>query len=398
MPFNQFQNIANPALKIAQSVQKVAQTVNFLTNVAARGISAGASAATNVAEKVVSDYKSLSSQSEIAANRGVLTFKQEGYGSNITKDTENPTLKEPGFEILTYPPDLGNKKFYMRMDFKKYKRPSPELQGEISTLHSICLPLPTQLEDSYKIDYDPYDGGIAAIVLNQAAPGQNISPAAPIKFISDRVSPMLGGEGGNIVNIASQNLAAALNPNKSVLFKSPDFKRYSFSWVFAPNNPKESQIIRKLIRKIKGSSLPTYAKTNILGSVAKDYNIFNYPDMVKVYLYPWASRDALKSQGFQGVPEMFQTKHCVIDSININYSPENNISFFADGANSPTFIALTINLLEIELFTGGDFGREGSVVDVTKILGEDVNKQLLAVFGANANTEIPLEPLPTPTS
>ena len=372
MPFNQFQNIANPALKIAQSAQKVAQTVNFLTNFAAKGISAGASAATNVAEKIVSDYKSLSSQSEIDANRGVLTFKQEGYGSNITKDTENPTLRGPGFEILTYPPDLGNKKFYMRMDFKKYIRPSPEIQGEISTLHSICLPLPTQLEDSYKIDYDPYDGGIAATVMNSLNANQGITFAAALRPVKNAIES-LGTEGRNVVNIASQKLAAALNPNKSVLFTSPDFKRYSFSWVFAPNNPKESQVIRKLIRKIKGSSLPTYAKNSFSGN-AKEYNIFNYPDMVKVYLYPWASLDnkflspkEREERGF-AEREMFQTKHCVIDSINVNYSPENNISFFADGANSPTFIALTINLLEIELFTGEDFGREGSVVDLAKLV------------------------------
>ncbi len=376
-----FQKITNPITKIAQSYQKSIETLAtlnvFINDVIKQGF----------------DYKSLSNASEIGNNRGVLSFTETSYGSSNIEDTEDPTKKALGFEILTYPPDLGNKKFYVRMDFKKYERPSPELRGEINTLHSICLPLPTQLEDSYKIDYSDYDGGIAATVMNSSAGG--ISPAAPIRFISSMVSPMLGGEGRNIVNIASQNLAAALNPNKSILFNSPDFKRYTLSWIFAPNNAKESQIVRKLIRKIKGSSLPTYAKTKDKdGNIAKDYNIFNYPDMVKVYLYPWASLDALKSQGFQGVPEMFQTKHCVIDSININYSPENNISFFADGANSPTFISFTINLLEIELFTGEDFGREGSEIDFTKILGEGL--AAIDRINANAETTPPIDRAVTP--
>lgn len=373
-----FQKITNPITKIAQSSQKSIEalaTLNvFINDIIKQGF----------------DYKSLSNASEIGNNRGVLSFSENSYGTDRIQDTEDPTKKASGFEILTYPPDLGNKKFYVRMDFKKYTRPSPELRGEIDTLHSICLPLPTQLEDSYKIDYSDYDGGIAATVMNSSAGA--ISPAAPIRFISNMVSPMLGGEGRNIVNIASQNLAAALNPNKSILFNSPDFKRYTLSWIFAPNNAKESQIVRKLIRKIKGSSLPTYAKTRDKdGNIAKDYNIFNYPDMVKVYLYPWASLDALKRQGFQGVPEMFQTKHCVIDSININYSPENNISFFADGANSPTFISFTINLLEIELFTGEDFGREGSEVDFSKILG-GLQQEFDDLFAANKDTKLPIDP------
>jgi hypothetical protein len=360
-----FQKITNPITKIAQSSQKSIEalaTLNvFINDVIKQGF----------------DYKSLSNASEIGNNRGVLSFTETSYGSSNIEDTENPTLKEPGFEILTYPPDLGNKKFYMRMDFKKYTRPSPEIQGEISTLHSICLPLPTQLEDSYKIDYSDYDGGIAGAVMNSFAVGQGVTPAAAIRPVLNAIEGMFGQEGRNVLNIASQNLAAALNPNKSVLFNSPEFKRYSFSWVFAPNNPKESQIIRKLIRKIKGSSLPTYAKNkDSSGNIVKDYNILNYPDMVKVYLYPWASLDnkllLAKERGVAEM-EMFQTKHCVIDSININYSPENNISFFSEGVNSPTFIALTINLLEIELFTGEDFGREGSEVKIEDIFGEAKN-------------------------
>ena len=380
-----FQKITNPITKIAQSSQKSIEalaTLNvFINDVIKQGF----------------DYKSLSNASEIGNNRGVLSFTETSYGSSNIEDTEDPTKKALGFEILTYPPDLGNKKFYVRMDFKKYERPSPEIQGEINTLHSICLPLPTQLEDSYKIDYSDYDGGIAATVMNSVSPERGISPAAPIRFISNMVSPMLGGEGRNIVNIASQNLAAALNPNKSVLFNSPEFKRYTLSWIFAPNNAKESQIVRKLIRKIKGSSLPTYAKTKDKdGNITKDYNIFNYPDMVKVYLYPWASLDYKLQAAKEGnVTEMFQTKHCVIDSININYSPENNISFFADGANSPTFISLTINLLEIELFTGEDFGREGSEIDFTKILGEGLQREIDRIFKTNAETTKPIDPTPT---
>ena len=358
-----FENLTNPLIKIAQNLtQKV--DIESSIKLVSTGIS------TSDSNKQYSEYKNQSNLSEINKNRGVLVFGQSTYGSEgqAIRSVEDPTKKDKEFENLAYPPDLGNRKFYMRLDFKKYERPSPVVQGDISTLHSICLPIPTELNDNYKIDYSDYDGEIAAAVMNSLATNQGVTAAAAVRPLVDFASRTNIGK--SIVNIAAQNLAAALNPNKSILFNSPEFKRYNFSWTFAPNNLKESEVIRRIIRKIKASALPTYVKTkNTSGNAAVDYNIFNYPNMVKVYLYPWASLGSRLRAAQSQANEMFQTKHCVIDSISINYSPENNISFFSDGENAPTFIQLSISLIEIELFTGEDFGRQGSEIDLTEILG-----------------------------
>lgn len=259
-----------------------------------------------------------------------------------------------GAVLAAYPSDLS--KFYMRMDFKKYKRPSPNVPGEVDTEYSVAFPLPTNLEDKHSIDYETFDAGIAGAVMNSFNQGQGITVSTAIRPLAEFVRRL--PEGQNILNIASQQLSAALNPNKSVIFNSVKFRSYSFSWNFAPNTEEESTALRRIIRKIKSYSLPTYAKISENNEPKVDYNVFNYPYMVKVYLYPWANDSSEDA-------EMFQTKHCVIDNISINYSPENNLSFFNSEKNSPTFVSLTLNLTEIELFTGKDFGREGDVVDLT---------------------------------
>ena len=262
-----------------------------------------------------------------------------------------------GAALAAYPSDLS--KFYMRMDFKKYERPSPNFPGITKTEYSVAFPLPTNLEDKHNIDYDPFDAGIAGSIMNSFNQGQGVTLSTAIRPLAEFIGKL--PEGQNILNIASQQLAAALNPNKSIIFNSVKFRSYSFSWNFAPNTEEESTALRKIIRRIKSYSLPTYAKISSENNLKVDYNVFNYPYMVKVNLYPWASDSS-------GDPEMFQTKHCVIDNISINYSPENNLSFFNSEKNSPTFVSLSLNLTEIELFTGEDFGREGEEVDLTEAL------------------------------
>jgi hypothetical protein len=258
--------------------------------------------------------------------------------------------------LASYPSDLS--KFYMRMDFKKYERPSPNVPGITKTEYSVAFPLPTNLEEKHDIDYEPYDADIVGAVVNSFNEGQGITVSAAIRPLASFIRNTVP-QGQSIINVASQKLAAALNPNKSIVFNSVKFRSYSFSWNFAPNSEQESETLRKIIRKIKSYSLPTYAKISENGNNV-DYNLFNYPYMVKVKLYPWASPQIVNSVD----REMFQTKHCVIDSISINYSPENNLSFFNSERNSPTFVSLTLNLTEIELFTGEDFGREGDFINL----------------------------------
>jgi len=315
------------------------------------------------AESEKRQQTSVSNQKEIDKLRNAAANGVDTRNQKILQPRDSKIFGAPTGTIDSYPSDLS--KFYMRMDFKKYSRPSPNVSGFIETEYSVAFPLPTNLEDKHDIDYNPYDADFVGAIANSLNAEQAVTASAAINPFVQGIRKF-GGQ--NIVNIASQSLAAALNPNKSIIFESVKFRSYSFSWNFAPNTEQESETLRKIIRRIKSYSLPTYAKMSQGGPELKvDYNIFNYPYMVKVWLYPWSGETF--SDGVRNIrdPEMFKTKHCVIDSISINYAPENNLSFFNSERNSPTFVSLSLNLTEIELFTGEDFGREGEELNLNNL-------------------------------
>lgn len=289
-------------------------------------------------------------------------------------------IRNEGFKILQYPLDL--RKFYMRIDFKKYERPNPSNLATINPNHAICLPIPNNLTDAFDLDYGSYDGGIAQQFIGSLFnPEQGLTPS-PLYANLNKMT----GAAKAFVNIAQQNMQIALNPLKSVIFNSPNFKQYQFTWTFAPNTEQESEALRQVIKNLKSSILPTYAPSV---DNKNDFNIFNYPYMAQIHLFPWAGDTSKPITNNDA--EMFQTKHGFIDKLSINYSPENNLSFFDSAKNSPTFVELSFSFIEIELHTAEDYGRNAqpgdkTTADVVKGLGANPEDLAKVVIDLGANT------------
>jgi hypothetical protein len=102
--------------------------------------------------------------------------------------------------------------------------------------------------------------------------------------------------------------------------------------------------------------------------------------MCKITLFPWGDVAALSrlsgdtEKAYNG--NMYTFKHCVVESIKVNYAPSSP-SFFADGENAPAFIGIEMSFLEIEYFTADDFGRAGRNADFGKALWDGVEN----IFG-----------------
>lgn len=306
----------------------------------------------------------LSSKSEIENNRGVLLDEDEIRAENpFNMAAFSESQKQT---TLIYPPDLTD--FYIKMDFKNYKRPAPNVTADLPTVFTICLPLPRNLIDQHAIGYNESASGIWGMIFNQ---GQGLAGrgewdwGTAVGLAGQKVLDSLGAE--NLKNLLSQDIAARLNPHMSVLFNSPSFRRHSMQWLLAPNNPTESETIRKITRAIKAASLPTYATANGKSNI----NVLQYPMIVQLTLMPWGDRGAVSSAGQKNPYDsnMFRFKHSVITNVGINYAPD-DLSFFDSNDNPPAFIQLNLEFLEIEYFTAEDYGRTGSDIDA-------------AAFGAN---------------
>jgi hypothetical protein len=109
-----------------------------------------------------------------------------------------------------------------------------------------------------------------------------------------------------------------------MMFKRPNFKEYTFSWILAPNTREDSDNLKDIINKCKKSALPS---TGSLGG-----GLMKYPDIAMVRFRP--------------DDYLFKLKPCAILGVQVDYTGAGP-SFFKSGA--PTIVTLTMQLKELQL-------------------------------------------------
>lgn len=249
-----------------------------------------------------------------------------------------PTLPvAPQVSDHHFPDDLANYKYYMSFDFIKYLRRSIFDQPFLKGQGTVRLPIPANLVDSQKADWEP----TATNLMQGAGAEMGLRTGSTTKAALGTAGGAIAGSvlraiasripgGSTLAEAAPQVLqmyGVAVNPFLTVLFKSPTFRRHSFAWRLSPNNPKESAIVRNILWKFKYHMLPDLRGG---GSGA----LLGYPDLCIVKIYP-------------NDDYTYKFKPCAIESISINYAPNGNPSFFNE-TDAPSDIQFTVNLLEVE--------------------------------------------------
>lgn len=259
---------------------------------------------------------------------------------------------------ITFPEDLLRNDTtvpFMSMEFKAYRRRSIREAPFFQSQMKIRLPIPDNILDSQSVTYDRDNLGPAIGSAMDALSGSgNVinSPAAAFSTLSNAAGPeniinqgiaqglqaaQILGRSGPLQGIGSAVNALtglSINPFQTILFKSPDFKRHSFTWKFAPKNRVETERLNLLINTFKYHSLP-----GLRAGVA----LFSYPEVLEINFRPTSRY-------------LYRFKTCVVDSITVNYAP-NNPSFFKTVTGAPTAVTVQLNLQEIEIWTKEDIAR-----------------------------------------
>ena len=163
-------------------------------------------------------------------------------------------------------------------------------------------------------------------------------------------NPLIAQSVQSATTAASVLSGITTNPFQVVLFKSPEFRRHTFSWRLVPRNLDESERIKNLVDVFKYHSLPGLSP----GAV-----FFSYPEVLEIKFRPTDKY-------------LYKFKPCVVRNVSINYAP-NSPSFYRS-SNAPTAVQITISLQEIEIITKADYlrsdtGRYGGIVsEVTNLL------------------------------
>ena len=361
-PFQNATSVAQQQLSNAQSVvtgfeskmNSAAASAQGALNDLSKNLAAAGQNASDAAKNALNQFGAFSSISKfvdkLTAPKKIPDIRPENARGKLESTTP----------ILTYPLDLG--RYFIRFTFKKYHRPAPlQARQELEQV-SIFLPIPSDLNDRFSVQYADKQLGAFGILQESGlinAVGSGKTSVAEMQGVGERAGRMaakpenlaaiiqqgtgLGdtGVGQAIVRAAG----ATANPYQALTFQGVDLRSHSFRFRCSPNSEAEAEELKKIIFEFKRRMLPE--KKDLL---------FLFPDICTIQF------------STKNMPYSF--KNCFLKSMSVNYAPSGTPAFFK-GGKYPAEVEIGLEFGEIEPVTRDDLGENG---DITGGVGEAYGK------------------------
>lgn len=228
---------------------------------------------------------------------------------------------------------------------------------------TIELPLPANLFDAYNVRVQGYDAeltgalvagaasqfagagdlslGNVATALGGVLSGTGLNPASILSSDMGDISRNVAFLGrrnipSNLGRSVDTGLGNTINPKTSLYFDGVNLKQLSFDWNLAPQDARESDVIRDITNTIKRNMLPTYGT-----AVGFSQALLNYPSTVDIFLL--------------GVDQQYYMyfKTSMIQGFNVNYTPH-GLAVVKGG--KPAMVSLSMTLVEADIHTAEDYG------------------------------------------
>lgn len=180
------------------------------------------------------------------------------------------------------------------------------------TICGFCLPLPNELNDSQNHGWELNKGIISTAadeLIFEKIPGANRAA----KIASEAA-------------IATGVRKPIIDPGYFQEYTGSEPREFTFSWDFVPNNAFEANMIINIILNLKKYTLPTSAITGV------------------VQLSPYLFEINI---GNPYINNLMNMNNVVCRSMNVNYSADNSLQFFADGI--PKYIRMEMSFIERSL-------------------------------------------------
>jgi len=262
--------------------------------------------------------------------------------------------------------DKGNQIEDISSDFSLRTGTTSNQKSLKKPKHTILLPIPKQLSDTTGVDWgdstlsaleafglsatsatmkEGLKGGLNTIMSTKDA----FKDVAGDSQFKDAVIAALAGEavgvlGGNVSGrqLVSRATGQVFNPNLELLFDGVNIRSFPFSFEFFPRNPKEGEMVKKIIRTLKQSML---AKRDEGGG-----KIFiSAPDIFQLTYM----------KGNQKHPFLNSFLPMALTNINISYTGSNTYSTFYDG--TPTHMRMDLTFKELNPIYAEDYKGVGGV-------------------------------------
>jgi len=214
---------------------------------------------------------------------------------------------------------------------------------------SIYLPTCTKINQEDTFQYKDASMSVAggAADLLGGAMGEGLKQAA--LGLATKMAEQKGL--GDAVGAVSGRV---LNPRLEKLFQSKGIRRFNFSWDFYPRNADEVANIKDIIETFRYHAHPALSKSSDSGkdtsqeeAVASTKIMLRVPAEFEIRFLS-SSVDS-GSVGYQENPYIPKIGRCVIDNINVDYTPNGVFSTLEN--NAPTAITFTLSISEVSQMT-----------------------------------------------
>lgn len=208
----------------------------------------------------------------------------------------------------------------------------------------IALYVPQSIITQYQANYDQAELGLAGLLTT--------GRGAVSSFLSgegaEQIARGLAGSVANIPKAAGVNadFGAAIeatskkiaNPFKEQLFKSMGFRKFSFSYSFAPRNEEEFVQVDRIVKLFKYHMHPTTSQ--------KDQFLI-YPSEFTIQ-FEHLNHETKQVEENIHMPKISSV---VLEGMKVVYGPDGLFQTFQDSRGKPTEITMELNFAELETLT-----------------------------------------------
>jgi hypothetical protein len=204
---------------------------------------------------------------------------------------------------------------------------------------AIALHVPNQLSVRYATTWGTAENtaGAQALMSAGSSVGEALAnnPTAAVKNLTDAAATgaeafvanrMANNKYSQIISAAT---GTAANPKKEQVFEGVEFRKFAFDYQFYPRDEFEAENVLNIIHQFKLHMHPEFKSE------------LNY-----VWIYPSEFDITYYTNGAENL-NLHKHTSCILESMNVNYTPNGNFSVFANGM--PTQINLSLEFRELQL-------------------------------------------------
>ena len=262
-----------------------------------------------------------------------------------------PTSIDPGQDVLKF-----NMMKYVPKKFDQEQFGFEDRETKGRSIGSVILPIPAGIGDAQAVSWGGNSMNAVQAAIAQAAldaitkgPGEGVdsllnsaekvagNSGEASKALANTLAGMASGQQG----LLTRTSGAILNPNLDLLFQAPTLRPFNFNFSLSPRDPKEAEVVMKIIRFFKQGMSPIRSKSNLF---LKSPHTFQLQYLL---------REGRRSREH---PFINKFKECALQSFGVQYTPTGNYSTFSDGVMTQYNISMTFT--ELEPVFNDDYGDQ----------------------------------------